>query len=87
MCLSLGSLLSCWFMAWTLCLFTAALLREQWEALALRLSQTQQQIRACETALVFSFVEVSRYNVFPLPPSWLNSHFMVSISSIWLFCD
>ncbi|XP_072559009.1 midasin isoform X3 [Paramormyrops kingsleyae] len=35
----------------------AALLREQWEALALRLSQTQQQIRACETALVFSFVE------------------------------
>ncbi|XP_018599206.2 midasin isoform X2 [Scleropages formosus] len=33
------------------------LLKEQWEALALRLSQTQQQIRACESALVFAFVE------------------------------
>ncbi|CAB1342786.1 unnamed protein product [Coregonus sp. 'balchen'] len=30
---------------------------EQWEALAVRLAQTQQQIRACETALVFAFVE------------------------------
>ncbi|KAM9704373.1 midasin [Menidia menidia] len=35
----------------------AALLQEQWEALALRLSQTQQQIQACETAMVFAFVE------------------------------
>ncbi|XP_029902559.1 midasin isoform X2 [Myripristis murdjan] len=35
----------------------AALLQEQWEALAVRLSQTQQQIRACETAMVFAFVE------------------------------
>ncbi|XP_030636974.1 midasin [Chanos chanos] len=35
----------------------AALLQEQWEALAQRLSQTQEQIRACESALVFSFVE------------------------------
>ncbi|XP_060907246.1 midasin [Labrus mixtus] len=35
----------------------ADLLQEKWEALALRLSQTQQQIRACETAMVFAFVE------------------------------
>ncbi|TKS75776.1 Midasin MIDAS-containing protein [Collichthys lucidus] len=35
----------------------AALLQEQWEALAAKLSQTQQQIRACETAMVFAFVE------------------------------
>ncbi|KAI1897419.1 hypothetical protein AGOR_G00083100 [Albula goreensis] len=35
----------------------AAFLKEQWEALALRLSQTQQQIRASESALVFAFVE------------------------------
>ncbi|XP_068197957.1 midasin isoform X4 [Antennarius striatus] len=35
----------------------AALLREQWEALAVKLNQTQQQIRACETAMVFAFVE------------------------------
>ncbi|XP_067097253.1 midasin [Osmerus mordax] len=35
----------------------AALLQEQWEALALRLSQTQLQIKACETAMVFAFVE------------------------------
>ncbi|KAM4633655.1 midasin [Polymixia lowei] len=35
----------------------AALLQEQWEALAVRLSQTQQQIRACESAMVFAFVE------------------------------
>ncbi|XP_012709437.2 midasin isoform X1 [Fundulus heteroclitus] len=32
---------------------------EQWEALASKLSQTQQQIRACETAMVFAFVEGS----------------------------
>uniref|UniRef100_A0A3Q2D7A0 Midasin n=1 Tax=Cyprinodon variegatus TaxID=28743 RepID=A0A3Q2D7A0_CYPVA len=31
----------------------------QWEALTLKLSQTQQQIRACETAMVFAFVEGS----------------------------
>lgn len=37
---------------------TAALLQEHWEALALRLSQTQEQIRACESAMVFAFVEV-----------------------------
>lgn len=42
-----------------LCVFLiAALLQEQWEALALKLSQTQEQIRACESALVFAFVEV-----------------------------
>ncbi|KAM9840331.1 midasin [Aulostomus maculatus] len=35
----------------------AALLQEQWEMLAGKLSQTQQQIRACETAMVFAFVE------------------------------
>ncbi|KAM9551495.1 midasin-like isoform 2-T2 [Salvelinus alpinus] len=35
----------------------AALLQDQWEALAVRLAQTQQQIRACETTLVFAFVE------------------------------
>lgn len=39
----------------------AALLQEQWETLAVRLAQTQQQIRACETALVFAFVEVKVY--------------------------
>lgn len=32
-------------------------LRQQWEALAVKLNQTQQQIRACETAMVFAFVE------------------------------
>ncbi|XP_057208356.1 midasin isoform X2 [Triplophysa rosa] len=35
----------------------AALLQEHWEALALKLSQTQEQIRACESAMVFAFVE------------------------------
>ncbi|KAM4522940.1 midasin [Odontesthes bonariensis] len=35
----------------------AALLQEQWEALALRLKQTQQQMQTCETAMVFAFVE------------------------------
>ncbi|GAA6099361.1 midasin isoform X1 [Tachysurus ichikawai] len=35
----------------------ATLLQQQWEALALRLSQTQEQIRAREAALVFAFVE------------------------------
>ncbi|XP_031717306.1 midasin isoform X2 [Anarrhichthys ocellatus] len=35
----------------------AALLQEQWEALAAKLNQTQQQIRACEAAMVFAFVE------------------------------
>ncbi|XP_058470371.1 midasin [Solea solea] len=35
----------------------ASLLQEQWEALAAKLSQTQQQIRACEAAMVFAFVE------------------------------
>lgn len=40
-----------------LCL-SATLLQQQWEALALRLSQTQEQIRARESALVFAFVEV-----------------------------
>uniref|UniRef100_A0A3B3CZB6 Midasin n=1 Tax=Oryzias melastigma TaxID=30732 RepID=A0A3B3CZB6_ORYME len=34
-----------------------ASLQEQWEALSTRLSQTQQQIRTCETAMVFAFVE------------------------------
>uniref|UniRef100_A0AAR2K636 Midasin n=1 Tax=Pygocentrus nattereri TaxID=42514 RepID=A0AAR2K636_PYGNA len=36
---------------------STALLQEQWEALALKLSQTQEQIRARESALVFAFVE------------------------------
>ncbi|XP_041831629.1 LOW QUALITY PROTEIN: midasin [Melanotaenia boesemani] len=35
----------------------AAMLQEQWEALASKLNQTRQQIRACETAMVFAFVE------------------------------
>ncbi|XP_030578137.1 midasin [Archocentrus centrarchus] len=35
----------------------AALLQEQWEALASKLNQTQHQIRACETSMVFAFVE------------------------------
>ncbi|MGH0156813.1 UNVERIFIED_CONTAM: hypothetical protein FKN15_059235 [Acipenser sinensis] len=35
----------------------AALLKEQWEAFSLRLSQAQQQIKLTETALVFAFVE------------------------------
>ncbi|KAM9782721.1 LOW QUALITY PROTEIN: midasin [Neosynchiropus ocellatus] len=35
----------------------ADVLKEQWEALAVKLSQTQQQIRTCETAMVFAFVE------------------------------
>ncbi|KAI4802110.1 hypothetical protein KUCAC02_019968, partial [Chaenocephalus aceratus] len=35
----------------------AAQLQEQWEALAAKLNQTQQQIRACEAAMVFAFVE------------------------------
>ncbi|GAA6218580.1 midasin [Lates japonicus] len=35
----------------------AAVLQQQWEALAAKLSQTQQQIRTCETAMVFAFVE------------------------------
>uniref|UniRef100_A0A3P9MDK6 Midasin n=1 Tax=Oryzias latipes TaxID=8090 RepID=A0A3P9MDK6_ORYLA len=34
-----------------------ASLQEQWEALSSRLGQTQQQIRTCETAMVFAFVE------------------------------
>ncbi|KAL2081973.1 hypothetical protein ACEWY4_021791 [Coilia grayii] len=34
-----------------------ALLQEQWEALSQRLVQTQEQIRACESAMVFAFVE------------------------------
>ncbi|KAM4713456.1 midasin isoform 2-T2 [Anableps anableps] len=34
-------------------------LLEQWEALASKLSQTQQQIQACETVMVFAFVEGS----------------------------
>ena len=34
------------------------MLQEQWEALALRLHQTQQQMQTCETAMVFAFVEV-----------------------------
>lgn len=36
----------------------ASSLQEQWETLAAKLSQTQQQIRVCETAMVFAFVEV-----------------------------
>lgn len=36
----------------------AALLQERWEMLLVKLRQTQQQIRACETAMVFAFVEV-----------------------------
>lgn len=40
------------------CVCAASSLQEQWEALAAKLSQTQQQIRVCETAMVFAFVEV-----------------------------
>ncbi|KAG7275416.1 hypothetical protein CRUP_030901 [Coryphaenoides rupestris] len=47
----------------------AALLQEQWELLAVRLSQTQQQIRACDTAMVFAFVEVTMETTqHPTPP-------------------
>ncbi len=57
-----------------LCVFLlAALLQEQWEALTLKLSQTQEQIRACESALVFAFVEVI---VTPLT-SCLNLFFLL----------
>ncbi|KAK2856665.1 hypothetical protein Q5P01_005400 [Channa striata] len=35
----------------------AALLKEKWDALSAKVSQTQQQIQACETTMVFSFVE------------------------------
>ncbi|XP_034018727.1 midasin-like [Thalassophryne amazonica] len=35
----------------------ATLLQEKWEALATKLSQTLQQIRTCEAAMVFAFVE------------------------------
>ncbi|XP_054617732.1 midasin isoform X2 [Dunckerocampus dactyliophorus] len=35
----------------------AALLQEKWSFLAGKLRQTQQQIQACETAMVFAFVE------------------------------
>lgn len=41
-----------------LCARVAALLQERWEMLLVKLRQTQQQIRACETAMVFAFVEV-----------------------------
>lgn len=44
------------------CVCAAALLQERWEALAIKLSQTQQQIRACETAMIFAFVEVKHQN-------------------------
>lgn len=40
----------------------AALLQERWEMLLVRLQQTQQQIRACEAAMVFAFVEVHSRN-------------------------
>lgn len=42
--------------------FVAALLQERWELLLVKLRQTQQQIRACETAMVFAFVEVRSRN-------------------------
>ncbi|XP_061609171.1 midasin isoform X3 [Phyllopteryx taeniolatus] len=35
----------------------AALLQEKWDFMARKLSQTRQQIRACETAMIFAFVE------------------------------
>ncbi|XP_037836777.1 midasin isoform X2 [Kryptolebias marmoratus] len=35
----------------------ASSLQEHWEVMALKLSQTRQQIRACETTMVFAFVE------------------------------
>ncbi|XP_051908078.1 midasin isoform X2 [Hippocampus zosterae] len=35
----------------------AALLQEKWDFMATKLSQTRQQIRACETAMIFAFVE------------------------------
>ena len=43
------------------CVCAAAQLQEQWEALAAKLNQTQQQIRACEAAMVFAFVEVKTH--------------------------
>lgn len=44
------------------CVLSAAMLQQQWEALALRLKQTQEQIRAREAALVFAFVEVKAHD-------------------------
>ncbi|XP_057678283.1 midasin isoform X2 [Corythoichthys intestinalis] len=35
----------------------ATLLQEKWEFLARKLSQTQQQIQTCETAMIFAFIE------------------------------
>ncbi|XP_070405869.1 midasin isoform X3 [Nothobranchius furzeri] len=35
----------------------AATLREQWETLALKLTQTQQQMQVCERTMLFAFVE------------------------------
>ncbi|XP_077408316.1 midasin isoform X2 [Vanacampus margaritifer] len=35
----------------------AALLQEKWDLMAIKLSQTRQQIQACETAMIFAFVE------------------------------
>lgn len=40
----------------------AAFLQERWEMLLVKLRQTQQQISACETAMVFAFVEVRSRN-------------------------
>ncbi|XP_058879541.1 midasin-like [Acipenser ruthenus] len=41
----------------------AAVLKEQWEAFSLRLSQAQQQIKLTETALVFALVEVISFTL------------------------
>lgn len=41
------------------CVSVAASLKKQWEAMASKLSQTQQQMRTCETTMVFAFVEVN----------------------------
>lgn len=41
------------------------MLQEQWEVLSQRLVQTQEQIRACESAMVFAFVEVKLQCLLP----------------------
>lgn len=45
------------------CVWVVTLLQEKWEELSAKLSQTHQQIQACETTMVFSFVEVKIFNI------------------------
>lgn len=64
-----------------LCACAATLLQEQWEALVVKLSQTRQQIQACESAMVFAFVEVNikKKNLKKLPRGQLFWFFVKNI--------